>query len=521
MVFSSIEFIFGFMPVLLLGFFLIERTFGFAGSRIWLILGSLFYYGWWEPKYVLLILASLAVNFVIGQRILESRSKALLTIGVIINLAALGYFKYTNFLVYNINAVADTHLFVEQIILPLGISFFTFQQIAYLADCQSGQVDRYGIADYALFVMFFPQLIAGPIVHHREMMPQFQARRAGRFNRSDVEIGLTIFVIGVFKKIIIADRMAELASPVFLVADTGGEVTFVHAWIAALAYTLQLYFDFSGYSDMAIGLARLFGIKLPINFASPYKATSIIDFWRRWHITLSRFLRDYLYLPLGGNRIGRSRRYTNLMIVMLLGGLWHGAGWNFVIWGGLHGGYLMINHGWRAVVGGRRRGDVPQAAWKQALGTWSGRLLTFLAVVVAWVFFRAVTLDGAIAMLQAMAGLNGIILPERLIAPLPMAASLVQAIGIEVGPIVIDDLKLVVLIPVLLLVCWLAPNSQEITRHFHPALLPKSFEGSVKGRFAEALAWRPNTAWSVVIGCAAVLSILGLTSVSEFIYFQF
>ena len=291
--------------------------------------------------------------------------------------------------------------------LPLGISFFTFQKIAYLVDAYRGEVRAGGFLSFALFVTFFPQLIAGPIVHHSEVIPQFGQKSTYRPNLDNLSMGIGIFVLGLAKKTVLADSIATYATPVFRAAQAGADPTLFEAWGGALAYTFQLYFDFSGYSDMAIGLALMFNIRLPINFNSPYKATNIIDFWRRWHITLSRFLRDYLYIPLGGNRHGVARRYANLMLTMLLGGLWHGAGWTFIVWGGLHGIFLVINHFWHALgvgsatTSGARPGSDGSAA----------RTITFLAVMVAWVFFRAEDFDAATRILAGMAGLNGVQLP--------------------------------------------------------------------------------------------------------------
>ncbi len=518
MVFSSVEFIFGFLPIVLGMFLLVERFGGFRLSQVWLIFASLFFYGWWNPIYVPLILGSIAFNYVIGRAILQSRSRMMLALGVAGNLAALGYFKYANFFIDNVNTMFGTGIDIGQILLPLAISFFTFQQVAFLCDCYAGKVERYGLRDYSLFVVFFPQLIAGPIVHHSEMMPQFEKRRGLGLLSRDIEIGATIFAIGLFKKIIIADRMAEVASPIFLTADLGGDVSFVQAWVATAAYTLQLYFDFSGYSDMAIGLARMFGIRLPINFASPYKAISIIDFWRRWHITLSRFLRDYLYIPLGGNRHGSVSRYSNLMIVMLLGGLWHGAGWNFVIWGGLHGLFLVVNHLWRHAMAGLGRPPSPQG--DGLVSIWSGRLLTLLAVMVAWVFFRAETFDGAILMLTSMAGLNGVDIPISLVSPVPGLAGVLTSLGITISDTELANEKLIVLIPLLFLLCWFAPNTQEIMRDHHPAL---NYEQYVSPRHGQRfrLRWQPSAAWALSMGCLFAVAVLGLTAVTEFIYFQF
>jgi len=353
MLFNSFEFIFFFLPITLTIFFWIGKRNHHQVAISWLVLCSLFFYGWWSPAYLALILFSMLFNYAFGVMLGNGESrknkKALLILGVGINLGLLGYYKYANFFIDQLNWLLDSNFHLEKIFLPLAISFFTFQQIAYLVDAYRQETKEYNFLHYCLFVTFFPQLIAGPIVHHKEMLPQFSKNIVYKFNYEHMAMGITIFIIGLFKKVILADSVSIYATPVFNAAEIGATVTFFSAWGGALAYTLQLYFDFSGYSDMAIGIAYMFGIKLPINFNSPYKATSIIDFWRRWHITLSRFLRDYLYFALGGNRKGSIRRYINLFLTMLLGGIWHGAGWTFVIWGMLHGTYLIINHAWRKI----------------------------------------------------------------------------------------------------------------------------------------------------------------------------
>ena len=397
MLFNSDVFIFVFLPIVLAGFSASHRLFGHRGATIWLVAASLFFYGWWNPLYLWILLFSLAFNFLIGERVarnsLTRRGKMSLTLGVIVNLGLLGYFKYATFVVENVLHLGGLEFGIRAVVLPIGISFFTFQQIAYLVDAYRAEAKEYDFFEYALFVTFFPQLIAGPIVHHKEMMPQFGSSDAGRISRLDISVGLSIFIIGLFKKVVLADTAALYATPVFSLADSGEPVALLSAWQGAVAYTVQIYFDFSGYSDMAIGLGRLFGIRLPVNFNSPYKSENVIEFWRRWHITLSRFLRDYLYFPLGGHRRGQVRRYVNLMIVMLLGGLWHGAGWTFVFWGGLHGVYLMLNQLWRKL--GDQRTATP-------LGMFSGRMLTVLCVIFAWVFFRAETFGGAIILIRGM-----------------------------------------------------------------------------------------------------------------------
>src|SRR5258706_3699314 len=346
MLFNSYQFIFLFLPVALIGYFALGRL-GQVAPVVWLALASLAFYSashW--PFVLLLLLASIAFNYGIGwlliaRKLPAARRFMVLSIGVAGDLLALGYFKYAGFLVANFDAIFST-VFSVNILLPVGISFYTFTQIAFLVDAYGGDVARYALPHYALFVTYFPHLIAGPILHHKDMIPQFERAETRRPDPHLILCGLIIFAIGLFKKTCLADGI----QPFVALAFGPTPPSFDQAWIGALAYTFQLYFDFSGYSDMAIGISLMFGIFLPLNFNSPYKATSIIDFWRRWHMTLSQFLRDYLYIPLGGNRHGWTLRYVNLMITMLLGGLWHGAAWTFVAWGALHGVYLCINHAW-------------------------------------------------------------------------------------------------------------------------------------------------------------------------------
>ncbi|MDD2720663.1 MAG: MBOAT family protein [Gallionella sp.] len=410
MLFNSYAFIFGFLPIVLLGFFWLART-SHAYAAGWLALASLFFYGYWNPAYIGLLLASITCNYAFGTWIAKaagkagrgmgegSRAKHLLTFAIAANLALLAYYKYANFFVGSVNTVAGTSWSLGEIILPLGISFFTFTQIAFLVDTYRGEVKEFNFVHYTLFVTYFPHLIAGPVLHHKEMMPQFAKPATYSVNWEHVATGLLLFTLGLCKKTLWADPIAHYADGIFAGVAMGVTPTIYEAWCGALAYTLQIYFDFSGYTDMALGIALMFGIKLPINFDSPYKSTSIIEFWRRWHMTLSRFLRDYLYIPLGGNRHGKLRRYLNLAATMLLGGLWHGAGWTFVIWGALHGLYLTINHLWREMLGDKRW--IP--AW---LSTLSGGLLTFVAVVAAWVVFRASDISHAATMLKAMFGIH-------------------------------------------------------------------------------------------------------------------
>jgi alginate O-acetyltransferase complex protein AlgI len=399
MLFHSPEFLFLFLPLTLAGYFVIGKL-AWKTAFAWLALASLFFYGWWRPIYVALLLASILFNYgggLVVARMADTgwfgRARILLALLVAANLELLIRFKYLAFFAGQIDGLFDTRWQAGEIILPIGISFYTFTQIAYLVDTFLGRAREKDFIGYVLFVTYFPHLVAGPVLHHAEMMPQFANPGNLRFDAMNFSRGITFLAFGLFKKIVLADGCAPIANEAFHAVSSG--LSPADAWLGALAYTLQIYFDFSGYSDMAIGLSLMFNIRLPVNFDSPYRATSIIDFWRRWHMTLSRFLRDYLYIPLGGNRKGMVRHHANLMAVMLLGGLWHGANWTFVIWGGLHGLYLVVNHLWRGFDKPRPRGGLTKSLhW----------LLTFLAVTIAWVFFRAASLTEASSFLAALFG---------------------------------------------------------------------------------------------------------------------
>jgi D-alanyl-lipoteichoic acid acyltransferase DltB (MBOAT superfamily) len=475
MLFNSYQFIFLFLPVALIGYFALGR-FGQIAPVVWLALASLAFYSVSSWPFVLLLLASIGFNYGIGwlliaRQLPAARRFTVLTIGVAGDLLALGYFKYAGFLVANFDAIFSTG-FTVNILLPVGISFYTFTQIAFLVDAYRGNVARYALPHYALFVTYFPHLIAGPILHHKDMIPQFERAETRRPDPHLILCGLIIFAIGLFKKTCLADGIQPLVGPAF----GANTPSFDQAWIGALAYTFQLYFDFSGYSDMAIGISLMFGIFLPLNFNSPYKATSIIDFWRRWHMTLSQFLRDYLYIPLGGNRRGPVLRYVNLMITMLLGGLWHGAAWTFVAWGALHGAYLCINHAWNRF-GPRSVSPVAHVA---------GVVLTFLCVVVAWVFFRADSLSSALYVLSRMAD------PTLLVF----------------GRAEIINIGLIVFYAV---IAWFAPNTQAIMDYDH--------ENRTVGQALGAWLHRPIFLYASAAMLA--LGILGIQQHSEFIYFRF
>jgi alginate O-acetyltransferase complex protein AlgI len=499
--FNSIEFLYFFFPAVL-ALFAVVRRFSPDLAPIVLVGCSLLFYGSGEPRFIFLICSSILVNYSLGAWLQTgSRSnrirRLILTLGVGGNLALLAYFKYADFLIENTYSLLGWTPTSLGVALPLAISFFTFQQISYIVDAEQRRCGGEGLLNYTFFVSFFPQLIAGPIVRHDEFFAQIREGWLARERGRDLLAGLSMLAIGLFKKVIIADGIAPLAEAVFGIEASS--LTGLEAWVGTLAFTFQIYFDFSGYSDIAIGLARCFGIVLPLNFNSPYAADSIIDFWRRWHITLSRFLRDYLYVPLCGNRRGFPRQLGNLMTVMLLGGLWHGAGWNFVIWGGLHGLYLSVNHLWR-----RSFGRSSPTLLKRT----AGRILAFSCVVVAWVFFRAESATHAFEILELMAALPDV------------ASSIVQlGAGVQVLPHLEGATSWssswgpVGVLGLLVAAVWYLPPSHVWLERFDVVLGQSSagFRWSFRGRPSEA------AIVGLVLGAAA----LAMSSTSEFIYFRF
>ncbi|TCZ52267.1 MBOAT family O-acyltransferase [Roseicella aquatilis] len=489
MLFGSLEFVFGFLPAALIAYHLLRLRGWQTAAKLAMVAASLVFYGWWDPRYVLLVLASIAVNYTLGALIHGAAApgprKALLLLGLLLNLGLLGYYKYSGFFLQTLGGLFGVEGVAATLIIPLAISFFTFQQIAYLVETWRGQPPASNLLDYLLFVLFFPHLIAGPITHHTEMLPQFHEAGRGRLPAGFIGMGAAIFVLGMAKKVLIADTVAHFADPVFDAAARGTMLSAADAWMGALAYTLQLYFDFSGYSDMAIGIGLLFGIRFPVNFNSPYKARSIVDFWRRWHISLSAFLRTYLYIPLGGSRAGEARRYANLMATMTLGGLWHGAGWTFLFWGFLHGVYLMANHAWSARAGDRLR--LPRGlAW----------LLTMLGVIVAWVFFRAASFGAALGILGAMAGIAG-----------------------DAGQAGLPDRQLGwLLIAIAGLIAVTQPNVLQVARY--PQGLDEAASRVHPGFDLRRLATSPALA-SVCLGLLAAACIARLPKPGVFLYFTF
>ena len=511
MLFHSTEFLLIFLPITWIGFLLLVKAGRYRTVLAWLTSASLVFYAWWNPSYIWLILSSIGCNYSLSRLVRPATGTPqrarlrILVAGLAANLLALGYFKYANFFVDNINGVFHAGFTFDKVMLPLAISFFTFQQIVFLVESYRGTIRDSRLLDYSFAVSFFPHLIAGPIVQYQELLPQIRREHWKPVRVLNLEVGATIFVIGLFKKMVLGDGSGEFATPIFEALTHGTVFSFADSWVGTLAYTFQIYFDFSGYSDMAIGLARCFGIVLPLNFNSPYRATSIIDFWRRWHITLSRFLRDYLYIPLGGGKGGVLLRFRNLIVTMLLGGLWHGAGWTFVIWGGLHGAYLVINHTFRAVCGrlAPRLTDPDAPGVFPALFRLGGWGVTFFAVVVAWVFFRAGHLPSAISMLQSMLKIQ----------PVPQSNLDSTAFQFLLGPGKYAWLALVAGI------AFFAPSTQHYLRHFSPSL----DEDKRRERYPLSPAWRPSFRHGILLGLLLffVIRKFFLMAPTEFLYFNF
>lgn len=482
MLFNSYEFIFMFLPIVLLGYFVVFKKAKLHTKIVWLVLASLFFYGYWTLEYLILIISSIVVNFSFSKLMLkfESKKKLFLILAILFNISLLGYYKYTNFFINNLNYFLEKDIILAQIILPLGISFFTFQQIGFMVDSYKGETKHYRFFEYCLFVTFFPQLIAGPIVNHKEMMPQFMKKENASLHIKNIALGVYIFILGLSKKVLIADSFAKVANAGY---GTEKALSFFESWITSLSYTMQLYFDFSGYCDMAIGAALLFNIKLPINFDSPYKSLNIAEFWRRWHMTLNRFLTQYVYFPLGGSRAGQVRTYINIFIVFFISGIWHGAGWTFVIWGILHGLASIINRMWRQT--------------KIVMPKWLAWLITFSFVNAAWVFFRATTVNQAVSVLKGMIGLNGIEYPS-------IAHALNRALSITLK----TDVQLLF-------------TSQQIMQYCAALLIFLGIVVFAKNTVERMNAFNMNMAKVVFLSILTTASILSLSKVSAFLYFNF
>jgi D-alanyl-lipoteichoic acid acyltransferase DltB (MBOAT superfamily) len=545
MLFNSNEFILAFLPVTLAGFFglgMISRT---AALR-WVIFASLVFYALWRPLNVLIIAPSILINYILArslQRLAtdERRYRAarlLLLLGIAFNIAFLGYFKYADFGVSTVNDIFGTSLVLTHVVLPLGISFITFQKIAFLIDVHAGRVRSFTLQDYCLFVLFFPQLIAGPIVHYREMMPQFHSAPC-RFDKENVAVGLTLLFFGLFKKVVLADHIAAVVTPIYNQAASGVGTSLLLAWAAAIGFTLQIYFDFSGYTDMALGAARLFGIRLPQNYNSPLKASSIIDFWLRWHMTLTRFLTAYIYNPLtlwltrgwlakGFRGLAGPRTTIGafayllmfpLLVTMFLSGLWHGAGYGFVVWGLIHGFYLTINHAWRLI---RPQLWPDRASYERVMHP-VGCLLTFVAVAVAMIFFRSPTITSASDLLKGLIGLNGVVLPRAIYDHLgPLAAWLHRAGVTSVAPELWSGKEFGGMMMWILLSMLIAlgfPNTLQILARYEPALGVKPPTADLADRSIGE--WNSSFPWAIGVSIVAAIAMFFLGGPSEFLYWQF
>ena len=539
MLFNSYSFIFAFLPITVLGFALVNLLRSRSANLGWLVVCSILFYGIWNPGNLAIILPSVAVNYALAYAIRallargesgERMASVLVAVGVTANLCLLGYFKYKNFFLGSLNDAFGADFTLVSIALPLGISFITFQKIAFLIDVRAGTVREFKLADFLTFVFFFPQLIAGPIVHYREMMPQFAAIN-DRLRGDNVAVGLALFALGLFKKVVLADGIAPHVSDAFAQAAAGNSVSFAYAWLGALAYTFQIYFDFSGYSDMAIGAARIFGIKLPANFNSPLKATSIIEFWSRWHITLTRFLTAYVYTPVvmtltrsrmkAGKPVITRKKATvgaflalvawPTVLTMFLSGLWHGAGYTYLVWGLVHGGYLLVNHAWR-----QWRPKWDKAAYERIMRP-LGFVLTFACVVVGMVFFRANTLGAAGHLLHGMAGLDGFTLPQSIMNRSGALAALgIAGDGSSGAAFMAASLWAAALF----LVATLMPNSLELLHRYDPALYFEHKSGAPRSRTLNwTVSWSPR--WACMLAGLFVAGALGLNRVSEFLYWQF
>lgn len=505
MLFNSYSFIFAFLPISVLGYWIIKANFGPVWSVTALAIASYIFYLINEPNYPIMLIGSIIFNLIMGQYIINAngRKKGFITaLGILVDLLLLAYFKYFGLILATLKDFSLFNESVPNIPLPAGISFYTFTQIAFLVDCYAKKVTKFSTPSYFLFVTLFPHLIAGPILHHKEMVSQFEKNKKLSFS-NHLLAGLIIFTIGLSKKTIIADSVSPLATAIFASAQAGHQPGFIEAWVGAIAYSIQIYFDFSGYSDMAIGIALMLGIRLPVNFNSPYKAVSIVDFWRRWHITLSRFLRDYLYIALGGSRRGSFRRYLNLLITMTLGGLWHGASWTFAVWGAAHGFALIITHAWDAI---KKRFSFSGLPKPFAITT------TLLLVVFLWVPFRADGFECMWRLWQGMTGHFGLGLPH-----FNILQGMANKLGLKQTIVPFSVIDLITVAGAIFLACF-APNTQEIMARYRPGLdspgyhaIPKSNRFSIKIRMLVA----------VVFGILLGIAVGFISPQSEFIYFRF
>lgn len=496
MLFSTFIFILGFLPIVFLIYFYLAKKKYIIGSKIWLIVASLFFYSWWNPIYLPLIIASVFFNFILTNKMLTAQEeqfwnkKKLLLIGLVFNVGLLIYFKYMDFFINNINTLTSSELALLHLALPLGISFYTLQQIAFIVDSYEGLVKKKNFLDYTLFVIFFPQLIAGPIVHYKEVMPQFESLKNKIFNHDNIALGMFIFALGLFKKVVIADTFATWVHQGFDVQYT---LSFFDAWITSLSYTFQLYFDFSGYSDMAIGIALLFNIKLPQNFNSPLKATGMIDYWKRWHITLTNFITSYIYTPIvrSFSKLTFHKAMFATLIVFLISGMWHGAGWTFIFWGLVHGAGVVINHYW-------------QKKMKIKLPTYLAWFITFNFLNFGNVFFRAPDFERAWSILGSMLDYNTILVSDYLIRRMHYLEFSVEHIKAYSSEFSFVDIDSVLMIIIGFVVSLSFKNSHQFMQQFSTQkVIPFSWY-----------------VWSVLLMVFSFI-VMSFQTTTEFLYFNF
>jgi len=488
MVFNSFEYIFIFLPVAWGVYFVFNRYLGATVARVALILFSLFFYSYWNPLYLPLLIISVVINYGIGFSLQGGiaadaggmRRKIMLLLGLLFNIGLLGYYKYSDFLIVNINAAAGSNIDLLNLLLPLGISFFTFMQISFLVDSYRGNIKETGILPYVQYVTFFPYIVSGPISRYNEIAPQFADKEKWTLNHQNISAGILLFALGLFKKTFIADTLALWANQGF---DTSATLKFFEAWLTSLSYTFQLYFDFSGYTDMALGTALFFNVRLPVNFDSPYRSLSIQDFWRRWHISLSRFLRDYIYIPLGGNRAGEFRTSLNVFITFLVGGIWHGAGWTFILWGMAHGLGLIVQRLWRRT--GIR------------INRYVSWFITFNFVNAAWVLFRAKDLAGALKVYKGMLGLNGVMISASL-----GKISFLKSLSFEFGE-------------------WPAAISKNITYVMYYIAAAAVIAIFWKNSNELSAKYEPGWRWLVFIAIILGIGLIHVTRISNFVYANF
>lgn len=516
MLFHSYVFLFAFLPITWIAFILIKRHLSGRAAMVWVTLASFFFYGWWNPPFVLLVMLSIGVNFQIGRMLADpagTRRKALLWFGLLFNLIPLGYFKYANFLADIWADLTGTQAVQISSILPLAISFYTFQKVGYLVDAYKTRKAEHDLVDFSLFVMFFPQLIAGPIVRHEEILPQIKRSVNTPIRGVMVAAGLSLVAVGLFKKVFIADHLGVYFTGAYPLIAGGHVMSLLEAWLVMTACALQIYFDYSGYADMAAGLGLMFGVRMPLNFFSPYKATSPVDFWRRWNMTLMRFLRDYVYIPLGGSRHGEVRKYLCAFTVMIVCGVWHGAGWNYIVWGAMVGSILAINN---LILRTQIGQNPPGPRWWRTL---SGRALTFVCYVGPLTIFMFPHLKQGFAVLGSMFG-GDLLLPLSLKPALGALAPKLKALGIGFGQMpAYAGSEMLMWVGAGLLVLYFAPNSEQLFARYRPTLrmLPKEI---LKAERPWAR-WKPSPAWAVALAAVVTISLMFMHRVHEFFYFQF